>query len=48
MGNQKTRTDETFVFAIRNIFETDSSFCDIEVMLATVDGPTVAIILRWL
>ncbi len=48
MGNQKTRTDGTFVFAIQNVFETDSSFCGIELMLATVDRPAVAIILRWL
>ena len=32
MGDQKTRTDETLVFAIRNLFETDSSFCDVELI----------------
>jgi hypothetical protein len=41
MGDRKTRTDETLVFAIRNIFESDSSFCDIE--LIGTDGERVAV-----
>jgi hypothetical protein len=41
MGNQKTQTDETFVFAIRKLFETDSSFCDVE--LIGTDGERVAV-----